>query len=87
MTGYAEFAVTTNFSFLRGASHGEELVLQAKHLGLVGVDGEEVGRIAELGDEREFMVEGLAHLFRNAVGITPVCPFLGGGDQRLLGVA
>jgi hypothetical protein len=24
MTGYAEFAVTTNFSFLRGASHGEE---------------------------------------------------------------
>ena len=35
MTGYAEFAVTTNFSFLRGASHGEELVLQAKELGLV----------------------------------------------------
>jgi len=30
MTGYAEFAVTTNFSFLRGASHGEELVLRAK---------------------------------------------------------
>jgi DNA polymerase III alpha subunit len=37
MTGYAEFAVTTNFSFLRGASQGEELVLQAKKLGLTGL--------------------------------------------------
>ena len=37
MTGYAEFAVTTNFSFLRGASHGEELALQAKQLGLAGL--------------------------------------------------
>ena len=34
MTGYAELAVTTNFSFLRGASHPEELVAQAKGLGL-----------------------------------------------------
>ncbi len=31
---YAELQVTTNFSFLRGASHGEELVAQAKALGL-----------------------------------------------------
>ena len=31
---YAELQVTSNFSFLRGASHGEELVVQAKHLGL-----------------------------------------------------
>jgi DNA polymerase III alpha subunit len=37
MTGYAEFAVTTNFSFLRGASHGEELVVQGKALGLAGI--------------------------------------------------
>ncbi len=37
MTGYAEFAVTTNFSFLRGASHGEELVMQGKALGLAGI--------------------------------------------------
>jgi error-prone DNA polymerase len=37
MTGYAEFAVTTNFSFLRGASHGEELVMQGKALGLAGL--------------------------------------------------
>jgi DNA-directed DNA polymerase III PolC len=37
MTGYAEFAVTTNFSFLRGASHGEELAMQGKALGLAGL--------------------------------------------------
>jgi error-prone DNA polymerase len=34
MTGYAELAVTTNFSFLRGASHAEELVQCATSLGL-----------------------------------------------------
>jgi error-prone DNA polymerase len=34
---YAELAVTTNFSFLRGASAPEELVGQARHLGLTGV--------------------------------------------------
>ena len=34
MTGYAELQVTTNYSFLRGASHVEELFAQAKLLGL-----------------------------------------------------
>ncbi len=34
---YAELAVTTNFSFLRGASHPEELVACAKRLGLRGI--------------------------------------------------
>ena len=34
---YAELAVTTNFSFLQGASHGEELVVQAKALGLSAI--------------------------------------------------
>ena len=33
MTAYAELQVTTNFSFLRGASHPAELVLQAQTLG------------------------------------------------------
>jgi DNA-directed DNA polymerase III PolC len=37
MSAYAELAVTTNFSFLRGASHGEELVTRAKELGLAGL--------------------------------------------------
>jgi error-prone DNA polymerase len=35
--GFAEFGVTTNFSFLRGASHPEELVAQAITLGLSGI--------------------------------------------------
>jgi error-prone DNA polymerase len=37
MTAYVEFAVTSNFSFLRGASHPEELMVQADHLGLAGL--------------------------------------------------
>ena len=37
MTGYAELQCTTNFSFLRGASHAEELATQAKHLGLAAL--------------------------------------------------
>ena len=37
ITAYAELAVTTNFSFLRGASHPEELVPQAEALGLAGI--------------------------------------------------
>ncbi len=36
-TSFAEFAVTTNFSFLRGASHPEELVARALDLGLAGL--------------------------------------------------
>ena len=34
---YAELDVTTNFSFLRGASHADELVAQAKALGLEAI--------------------------------------------------
>jgi error-prone DNA polymerase len=34
MSAYAELSCVTNFSFLRGGSHAEELVTQAKHLGL-----------------------------------------------------
>ena len=37
MTGYAELAVTSNFSFLRGASHPEEYAVQAAALGLAGI--------------------------------------------------
>jgi error-prone DNA polymerase len=37
MSEYVEFAVTSNFSFLRGASHPEELMVQADHLGLAGL--------------------------------------------------
>src|SRR6202000_1547350 len=34
---YAELQTTTNFGFLRGASHPEELVLQAQALGLAAL--------------------------------------------------
>ncbi len=34
---YAELQCASNFSFLRGASHGEELVMQAKHLGIAAL--------------------------------------------------
>src|SRR5215831_9857674 len=34
---YLEFACTSNFSFLRGASHPEELMMQAQAIGLAGL--------------------------------------------------
>jgi error-prone DNA polymerase len=37
MSAYAELAVTTNFSFLRGASHPRELVARADELGLTAI--------------------------------------------------
>src|SRR5580704_5497783 len=37
MAAYAELAVTTNFSFLRGASHPEEMVATAGELGLAAI--------------------------------------------------
>ncbi|SOE18021.1 DnaE-like error-prone DNA polymerase [Hoeflea halophila] len=36
-SAYVELAATSNFSFLRGASHAEELVVQAARLGLGGI--------------------------------------------------
>ncbi len=37
MSAYAELAVTTNFSFLRGASHPQEMVATADALGLTAI--------------------------------------------------
>ena len=37
MTAYAELAVTTNFSFLRGASHPQEMVATGDALGLAAI--------------------------------------------------
>ncbi|MEQ9588643.1 MAG: error-prone DNA polymerase [Parvibaculaceae bacterium] len=37
MTSFAELAITSNFSFLRGASHGDELAMRAMELGLVAI--------------------------------------------------
>jgi error-prone DNA polymerase len=46
MTAYAELAVTTNFSFLRGASHAQELVERAKELGLAGLGVADINSVA-----------------------------------------
>src|SRR5207245_7243395 len=37
MAPYVEFAVTSNFSFLRGASHPEELMAEAARLKISGL--------------------------------------------------
>ena len=37
MTGYAELQITSNFSFLRGAAHPEEIVLQASAFGYYAI--------------------------------------------------
>ena len=37
MPAYAELQATTNFSFLRGASHAQELMLTGEALGLKAV--------------------------------------------------
>ena len=37
MIPFAELAVTTNFSFLHGGSHPEEMVVQAEALALAGI--------------------------------------------------
>ena len=34
---YAELQCTSNFSFLRGASHPEEIAMQAKNMGLAAI--------------------------------------------------
>src|SRR4051812_29978337 len=43
---YAELDVTTNFSFLRGASHADELVLQAARLGYRAIAVTDVNSLA-----------------------------------------
>ena len=37
MTGFAEIVAATNFSFLRGASHPRDMVVQAAHLGMTAI--------------------------------------------------
>ncbi|HXW25484.1 MAG TPA: error-prone DNA polymerase, partial [Xanthobacteraceae bacterium] len=61
MTAYVEFAVTSNFSFLRGASHPEELMARADHLGLAGLG---------LADRNSVAGVVRAHLVRRENGFT-----------------
>ena len=52
MTAYAELQVTSNFSFLRGASHADELVTAAADLGRAALcfptDRDAYGRLSKL---------------------------------------
>src|SRR4051795_9097545 len=43
---YAELDVTTNFSFLRGASHPDELVYRAAELGYTAIGMTDVNSVA-----------------------------------------
>jgi error-prone DNA polymerase len=65
MPAYAELAVTTNFSFLRGASHPEELAMQASALGLAGIGVADRNSVAGVVRAHEAAKE---HGVRLAVG-------------------
>ena len=45
---YAELQVTSNFTFMRGGSHPEELVLRAAELGYTKITLERLFQIAEI---------------------------------------
>jgi error-prone DNA polymerase len=62
---YAELAVTSNFSFLCGASHPEELARQAKFLGLTGIgiaDRNSVAGVVRLHVAAEQLNEAIREL-------------------------
>ena len=66
---FAEFAAMTNFSFLRGASHPEEMVARAAELGLAGIG---------IADRNTLAGVVRAHVFARenagAMGATRVVP-------------
>jgi error-prone DNA polymerase len=62
---FAEFGVTTNFSFLRAASHPEELVTQAKELGLAAIGIADLNSVAGVVRAHVMAKE---HKLRLAVG-------------------
>src|SRR5688572_14286861 len=68
MSAYAELAVTTNFSFLRGASAPEELARQAKQLGLTGIGIADRNSVAGVVRAHVDALEGKAIGVQVAVG-------------------
>ncbi len=78
MTGYAELAAASNFSFLRGASHPRDLVLTALRLGHTGLGIADRNTVAgvvrayaalqELRDTGEPGIKARAQGFRLATG-------------------
>jgi error-prone DNA polymerase len=67
---FSELAVTTNFSFLRGASHPEELVEQAIKLGLAGLGIADRNSLAGVVRAHAFLRDNkeMAPDFRLAIG-------------------
>ena len=68
MHGYAELAATTNFSFLRGASHPEELVAAAMALGLAGIGIADRNSLAGVVRAHSFATANRSAAFRLAIG-------------------
>jgi error-prone DNA polymerase len=70
-SSFAEFAVTTNFSFLRGASHPEELVAQALALGLQGLGIADRNSLAGVVRAHLYLRDNAdaAHGFKLAIGV------------------
>ena len=64
MSAYAELAVTTNFSFLRGASHPQEMVAAAAALGLAAIGIADrnsfAGVVRAYGEARQRKIKFLA---------------------------
>jgi error-prone DNA polymerase len=65
---FAEFAVTTNFSFLRGASHPEEYVARAHELGLAGLGLADRNSLAGVVRAHLFARENEIQVPRIAIG-------------------
>ena len=67
---YAELAAATNFSFLRGASHPEEMVARAAELGLTGIGVADRNTLAGVVRAHVFARENRAALggMRVAIG-------------------
>ncbi len=66
--GYAELAATTNFSFLRGASHPEEMVAVAIALGLAGIGVVDRNSLAGVVRAHSFVKADKPANFRLAIG-------------------
>ena len=74
MSGFAEFAVTSNFSFLHGASHPEEMVETAFQLGYAGIG---------IADRNSLAGVVRAHVqARTLQSATPQNAALGGSARR-----
>jgi hypothetical protein len=70
---YAELDVTTNFSFLRGASHPDELVYRAAELGYTAIAVTDINSVA---GERTAATPVITASFRNScpTGATTTTP-------------